>query len=126
MDMHMPKDTSSNSTSMAMVFTTSYSGIPVLFRALQPKTTAQVFGVWVAIFLTAIFYRSLGCLRNHLETTHWSPQFRYEGDLLGQKGRSQYIQPFSIVRDGGRALLTFVTATLGYALMLVVMSFIVV
>lgn len=126
MGMHMPKDTSSNSTSMAMVFTTSYSGVPVLFRVLQPKTNAQVFGVWSAIFLAAIFYRSLGCLKNHLEATHWSPRFHYEGDLLEQKGRSQYIQPFSAVRDGGRALLAFVTATLGYGLMLVVMSFIVV
>lgn len=80
----------------------------------------------MAVFLVAIFYRSLGCLRNYLEATHWSPQHRGEDSLMERKGRLKYVQPFSIARDGGRALLAFVTAVLGYALMLVVMSFIVV
>lgn len=126
MDMHMPTESpsSSESISMPMVFTTSFSGVPILFQTLQPTTGGQLFAVWIAIFATAIFYRSLGCLKNRLEATLWSPRCHYEGGLLEQKGR--YIQPFSIMRDGGRALLAFVTATLGYALMLVVMSFIVV
>lgn len=102
-----------------MVFTTSYAGIPILFQAIQPTTGAHLFGVWIAIFFIAILYRSLGYLRNHLEATRWSPRHEF----LGQKGT---FQPFSIVRDGERALLAFATAILGYILMLVVMSFVVV
>lgn len=123
-DMDMPIDSSSTST--PMVFTTSYAGFPVLFQTFQPTTTTHLLGIWMAIFSVAIFYRSLGCLRNHLEATYWSPQYLGEHDLLGQKGRLQNVQPFSIMRDGGRALLVFVTAILGYTLMLVVMSFVVV
>lgn len=120
-DMDMPIDSSSAST--PMVFTTSYAGFPVLFQTFQPTTKTHLFGFWITIFSIAIFYRSLGCLRNHLEATYWSPRYLGEHDLLGQKGR---FQPFSIMRDGGRALLVFVTAILGYTLMLVVMSFVVV
>lgn len=123
MDMDITTNTSSHSPSIPMVFTTSYAGVPILFQTLQPTTGAHLFGVWIAIFFIAILYRSLGCLRNHLEATRWSPRHPGEHEFLGRKG---IFQPFSIVRDGERALLAFVTAILGYILMLVVMSFVVV
>jgi hypothetical protein len=131
---------------MSMTFANSPYSVPVLFSSLQPSTSGQAFGIWVAIFFAAIFYRGLVFFRTYVEAKYWSPPANAnvspifgivdgdngeEGSVEGGKGlgyrRNVVIaQPFSLQRDFGRCVLVFVTAMFAYALMLVAMSFVVV
>lgn len=123
-----------STTVMQTYFTTSYANTPLLFRDLTPSTPAALFAVWIIIFFISVLYRGLAFLKTYLEATYWSPQTTTtsddsssnSGDFILKQQKPRYVQPFSLQRDGGRALLAFVTATVGYALMLVVMSFVVV
>ena len=138
---------SADAAPMAMFFTTSYR-TPVLFGGLAPANTGAAVGLGLAIFLLAVAYRGLVCLRAHLEATHWahprrdraafrlfddgggsdssSGKEKLHGDGSGSGGGAALAQPFSLGRDAGRMAMAFVTATVGYALMLIVMSFVVV
>ncbi|RPB16655.1 hypothetical protein P167DRAFT_532204 [Morchella conica CCBAS932] len=111
------------STSMSMsmsmtTFTTTFPTTPLLFPHLLPTTPASLFGIWLLIFSTAILYRGLTFLKARLEATVWAASNKEHGYT--------YAQPFSITRDGGRGALELLTAVVGYGLMLVVMSFVVV
>ncbi|KAH0613526.1 uncharacterized protein H6S33_005412 [Morchella sextelata] len=118
--MSMATSTSMSSmSSMSMTtFTTTFPTAPLLFPHLLPTTPASLFGIWLLIFSTAILYRGLTFLKTRLEATVWAASRKEHGYT--------YAQPFSITRDGGRGALELLTAVVGYGLMLVVMSFVVV
>ena len=126
---------SAGAAPMAMFFTTSFH-TPVLFSGLEPNSTAAAVGLGLAIFLLAVTHRGLVWLRAHLETTRWAHpggSGSTSGSISGKevlhddgRGAALLVQPFSMRRDAGRMAMAFVTAIVGYALMLIVMSFVVV
>ncbi|KAI5804322.1 Ctr copper transporter family-domain-containing protein [Geopyxis carbonaria] len=124
---HSHKDT--EHSSMAMTFVISPLNTPLLFKKIIPTTNGAAFGLWFGIFTVAVLFRGLLFTRFYLETVHWSPALRGGFDELGLKFQRRTLkglsQEFSISRDLGRMGIALVTATVGYILMLVVMSFVV-
>ena len=126
---------SAGAAPMAMFFTTSFR-TPVLFGGLVPNSTAAAVGLGLAIFLLAVVHRGLVWLRAHLEATRWTHPGGSGSNGGGSsskevlhgdgRGAARLVQPFSLRRDAGRMAMAFVTAAVGYALMLIVMSFVVV
>ncbi|KAI5857141.1 Ctr copper transporter family-domain-containing protein [Tricharina praecox] len=112
---------STHSCGMAMTFQVSYAKMPILFDSVVPRNTGEFIGALVVIFLFSGLLRSLMLLRVWLEQHYWSPSATYNKEAAGQDGR----QTFNLPRELARAGLTAVTATLGYAVMLVTMTFVV-
>jgi len=119
---------------MSMVFATNYK-TPVLWPSLAPSSTAQAFGLGVGIFLLAFGYRCLLFLRVYLEDAYWSPKAHAEfpslsGSLHSSSEKSMrqrgIAQEFKLSRDVGRMLAAGVTSVVGYTLMLIVMTMVVV
>jgi len=110
--------------SMNMVFTSKALHYPVLFSGLEAHTNSQVFAIVVLIIATAVVYRGVVALRQFLESKYWAYSACQPAvETEATKATSLSIQN-SLVRDSGRFLLTFLSATLGYALMLIVMTFV--
>ncbi|KAI5858835.1 Ctr copper transporter family-domain-containing protein [Tricharina praecox] len=117
---------------MAMTFTTKYT-TPLLFSRLVPTTPSQAVGFGITIFVLAFTYRALVFLRAYLEAVYWSPKPAspaptFGDDVGGEKSLRQrgVAQDFDWMRETGRMLLTALTSMIGYVIMLIVMSLVVV
>ncbi|KAF8545046.1 Ctr copper transporter family-domain-containing protein [Trichophaea hybrida] len=99
---------------MAMTFQSEYAGTPILFNALQPRNTGEFVAAVIVIFFLAVLFRCLILLRTFLEARCWG----------SSKADQDGAQEFKFWRDAGRAVLTAVTATVGYAVMLITMTFV--
>ncbi|CCG83622.1 putative Ctr copper transporter [Taphrina deformans PYCC 5710] len=134
---------------MSMVFTTSYSGVPILFESWAPKDNGAFVGAWFAIFFWAILFRALIWMRSVFET-RWAArwyrkyemrpvQSRTDSDsinaidkleekrsaLSSSQRQLQTHAPFRLQVEVPRMLLVFVTVILGYSLMLITMTYVV-
>jgi len=99
---------------MAMTFQSGYAGTPILLTSLEPRNNGEFVAAVVVVFLLAMLFRCIVLLRTHLEARYWGCS------------KDEGAQEFSFLRDAGRALLTAITATVGYAVMLITMTFVVV
>ncbi|KAK9763166.1 hypothetical protein K7432_010412 [Basidiobolus ranarum] len=101
--------------SMIMYFHTGIHEY-ILFKNWIPKTSGQMAGAWFAIFFIGMLYEGFGVLRGNLEAK-WA--------LTNQPCTTLSLGAFtaSLPRDCVRLVLRFVDATIGYALMLVTMTF---
>ena len=95
------------------VFKIPFKDVPILFEGVEPRSTSEFWGAVIIIFLLSVVLRGLVILRSYLEESYWGPA----------KGKSG-VQEFGLMRDLGRAGLTFITALLGYAVMLITMTYV--
>ena len=109
---------SPHSCGMAMTFQVPYAGTPILFDSVVPRNTGEFVGALIVVFSLAALLRGLMILRVWLEMRYLSPRNKEAGDDGKQK--------FNLTKALIRAALTAVTVTLGYAVMLVTMTFVVV
>lgn len=101
-------------TPMATSFQSDYRGVPILFKGLVPLNDAEFAAALCVIGLSAIFFRLLIFARIQLQRNYW----RRTG------GRRSVLSV--VVAESLRALMAIVTAGLGYALMLITMTYVVV
>lgn len=89
-------------------------------------------GAIFAIFFLALLLRTLLWVRAIFESkwaSYWYETFSRHGSDIAGKGKqsvSRSVRPFRMQVEVPRMLLVFVTAALGYALMLITMTFVVV
>jgi len=104
--MHLMREMSMGG--MQMTFTTEWKSSPILFDSWAPETATEFAGAFIAIVIIAFILRALLALRTYIEN-HWA----------NNKRTSTW------VKRAVRVSLAVVTATLGYAVMLVTMTYIV-
>lgn len=111
-------------SSRAMFFSTDATGATLLFESLHPSSPAAIFGVWFAIFFTAVTYRALIHVRGYVESKYW-----LRNRMMCKGGELEVIlptkQPSSLGRDFGRSAFVLITSSFGYILMLIIMTLIV-
>ncbi|KAI8360552.1 Ctr copper transporter family-domain-containing protein [Mortierella sp. GBAus27b] len=132
-----------NPPAMRMYFHLGYSDY-VLFEKWVPRNQSQYVGTWFALFFITIFFQTIQAYHNSLEA-RWAEEHALQVEessgtdssapLTDAKGHSSSIllhwvhlwrQPWTLKeakQNVIRAVLTFVETTLGYALMLVTMTF---
>ncbi|KAF9918165.1 hypothetical protein FBU30_000328 [Linnemannia zychae] len=135
-----------NPPAMRMYFHLGFADY-VLFEKWVPRNQSQYVGTWFALFFLTLFFQTISTYRTCLEA-RWVEEKAAEVDdttksdssvrltsLGGDKRHNSSIlmhwiqlwrQPWSpkeVKQNVIRALLTFVETTLGYALMLVTMTF---
>jgi hypothetical protein len=103
---------------MAMTFQVPYADTPILFDSVVPSNTGEFIGALIVIFFFAVLLRGLMILRVWLEMRYLSPLNKE----AGEDGKPKFNLTTALIR----AALTAVTVTLGYAVMLVTMTFVVV
>jgi hypothetical protein len=135
---------------MAMTFQSSYDGVPILIDGAVARSSGEFAGAIFAIFFLTILFRGLLYLRSYLEKTRWTPaparvMTRLQEDdsdvelrnIDGEEPLKEHqirpshrrrlrAQPWNWERECGRFALTVVTSALGYAVMLITMTFVVV
>ena len=131
-DMNMNMNMNMNMGPMTMYFTTNYK-TSLLFYKLKPNSAGAAVGLWLLIFVIAMIYRSSPIMRAYLEYKYWTPKTKSNtgsiselSDYRDPRNPFTNIQEISITRDIGRFLFRAVEATIGYGLMLVVMTFVLV
>ncbi|KAF8929269.1 hypothetical protein BGZ58_009074 [Dissophora ornata] len=134
-----------NPPSMRMYFHLGFSDY-VLFEKWVPRSLSQYVGTWFALFFLTLFFQAIQTYHNGIEI-QWAEELSLQSDgvsksdptvplpSLGKGSRPSPIllqwvhiwrQPWTLreVRQNVvRAVLTFIETTLGYALMLVTMTF---
>lgn len=134
---------------MNTYLTEGFVGYPVVFSGLHAANGGQAFGIFVLLFFVAFFFRGTGFLCAYIEQIVFVPsRLTVDDDTASDekigstcseeeaqttteivKERStlakffQY-SPHSLYRDFIRLLIVFVSAMLGYGLMLAAMSFV--
>ena len=110
---------------MQMVFTTSYKGDPVLFDRWAPRTLGAFIGALIVIMLSAFCLRALIFTKSYLNAEHWGRSMVHHSLIVL---REEKLDPTTISLScrNQRMLLTFVMSLLGYGLMLVAMTYILV
>lgn len=101
-------------TPMATSFQNDYRGVPILFKGLVPSNSAGFAAALCAIGLSAIFFRLLVFARTQLQRNYWK-----------RKGGKRPVLSV-VAAELLRALMATVIAGLGYALMLIAMTYVVV
>ncbi|KAG0332449.1 hypothetical protein BG004_001267, partial [Podila humilis] len=137
-------DADMNPPAMRMFFHTGFSDY-VLFETWVPRNAAQYTGTWFALFFLTLFYQTIATYHTSLEA-RWAEQAQVENELSTKSDTAmpltdssttlsssillQWVhlwrQPWTsteVMQNTIRASLTFVETTLGYALMLVTMTF---
>lgn len=132
--------------SMNMFLTRAYKDYPVLFSSLSALNAGQAFGIFLLFFVVSFLSKGIEFFKNYLEQKIWNnPNYLVpkpttviecacDDDL--EKGANENGEgttssgaprglPMakSIVRDVIRLLLCFLLEMLGYAMMLVAMTF---
>ncbi|KAF9545902.1 hypothetical protein EC957_010407 [Mortierella hygrophila] len=135
-----------NPPAMRMYFHLGFSDY-VLFEKWVPRNQGQYVGTWFALFFLTLFFQTISTYRTCLES-RWAEEQAAENDETSKSDSSERLtsfggdgkhrssifmhwiqlwrQPWSlneVKQNVIRALLTFVETTLGYALMLVTMTF---
>ena len=114
---------------MQMTFTTTFNGASILFDQWAPKSTGTFVGSLFVIALAAFIMRMLIFVRAHLCATRWNKR-EYRVSLPWSCGnvylQGVKMQPFYFWIEIQRMLLAFVMAILGYSLMLIAMTYVVV
>lgn len=152
MSMDMGSETSSSmdmsSMSMHMYFTSAYKDYPVLFSTLYAANGGQAFGIFVLIFIVSFLTKGIEFAKNYLEQKVWNnpnyviPQQTTiiencdcdgdESDKAGSADINEDATPTghrnislanTLVRDLIRLSLCFIIELLGYAMMLVAMTY---
>lgn len=146
MDMDMSSSSSSSSChsmglmSMNMWLTTQYKNYPILFELLSASNGGQAFGIFVLVFVASFLSKGFEFAKNYLEQRVWkNPNYQVttivencecddteKGYSTGGSAHSgpKGLSVFSIMaRDLTRIILCFLSEMLGYAMMLVAMSF---
>lgn len=126
---------------MPMYFSTYYKNRVVLFKNFQANNNGQAFGIFLLIFFVGFLGKGLEFLKNYLEVRVWNnPNYQRQTTVVDEcacdddldKTRaslevSQVPRNHSIVnvvvRDIIRISLCFLSEMIGYALMLIAMSF---
>jgi hypothetical protein len=136
---------------MAMTFQNSYDGVPVLIDGAVARSSGEFAGAIFAIFFLTILFRGLLYLRSYLEKTRWAKpaparaMARLQEDdsdvelrnIDGEEPLKEHqnmpnhhrrskVQPWNWERECGRFAMTVITSALGYAVMLITMTFVVV
>jgi copper transporter 1 len=125
----------SNGPSMKMYFHTDISTY-ILFQNWVPQNTTQYVLSWFACLMAAIFYEALQVFVSFMELK-WAPklvELDSKGSVFGEQTTRKPISPFAhvcgisqgvpgILQSLCRAVLRMVSTTLGYALMLIAMTF---
>lgn len=134
--------------SMHMYFTKAYTDYPVLFSSLKASNGGQAFGIFVLIFVVSFLTKGLEFFKNYLEQRVWNnPNYLIpkqettiieqcgcddDMDKAGSADVSEHSTPTgnknlslanTLVRDVIRLSLCFVVELLGYAMMLVAMTY---
>lgn len=101
-----------------------------------PKSTGGFLGAWFAIFFLSMFFRFLLWIRVYYEKTCACSYYRRANHPSEVKKSSSSIEPaqrcaaqpppFLLQVEVPRMLLIFTTVVLGYALMLIAMTYVVV
>lgn len=125
----MEHGTTSTTQSMHSGFTLSYAGTIILFDSWAPKDDGAFVGAICAIIAIAVLFSAMLALRNIFERTwavYWYDKMSFV--YMNPETTTQWTQsaPFRMQVEIPRMLITFVTVALGYALMLIVMTYVVV
>ncbi|KAF9425193.1 hypothetical protein BGZ94_007763 [Podila epigama] len=130
-----------NPPAMRMFFHGGFADY-VLFETWVPRNLSQYVGTWFALFFLTLFYQTIATYHTSLEAK-WAEELAEESEL---KAKSESTVPLSgaitnsillswvylwrkpwtmteVKQNVIRAVLTFIETTLGYALMLVTMTF---
>lgn len=143
-----PLDSSSmHMNSMNMYLTKAYADYPVLFSGLKASNGGQAFGIFVLIFAVSFLSKGLEFFKNYLEQKVWNnPNYlipqqttiieNCECDDYDKSDAEKVIESQTstgshtrlslantLVRDVVRFALIFISELLGYAMMLVAMTF---
>ncbi|KAF9944980.1 hypothetical protein BGZ65_011342 [Modicella reniformis] len=136
-----------NPPAMRMYFHLGFADY-VLFEKWVPRNQSQYVGTWFALFFITLFFQTVQTYHSNLET-RWAEQLALEAGesvgsdtssapltIPGKKNRSSdsillhwvhlWRRPWTlkeVKQNVIRAVLTFIETTLGYALMLVTMTF---
>lgn len=125
---------------MNMYLTTAYANYPVLFKRLSARDAAQLAGICVLVFVAAFLLKAFEFVKNYLEHKVWLTQSYQVSQTTiiqdcecdepkkGDVSEATLVQslPSAVVaagRNAVRLVLCFVSETLGYAMMLVAMTF---
>jgi hypothetical protein len=115
-----------SSGGMQMVFTNSFAGAPILFEGWSAKTPGGFVGTFIIIVLAAFIMRLLMFLRSHFNAKLWSNSTVFKHGFLANTYEKTGRQAFRWGVEIQRMLLAFIMAILGYGLMLVAMTYVVV
>ncbi|KAF9277998.1 hypothetical protein BGZ74_003208 [Mortierella antarctica] len=130
-----------NPPAMRMFFHTGYADY-VLFETWVPRNLGQYVGTWFALFFITLLYQTIATYHASLEAK-WAAAAALEDEISSKSDSSVPLtgsvstsillhwvhlwrQPWTMTeakQNFIRAVLTFVETTLGYALMLVTMTF---
>ncbi|KAF9581903.1 hypothetical protein BGW38_000916 [Lunasporangiospora selenospora] len=130
-----------NPPAMRMFFHLGFSDY-VLFEKWVPRNQSQYVGTWFALFFLTLFFQTISTYRTSLDIC-WAEELAADQEkvassdssvpLTGSKSTSilmswvyLWAQPWTLKevwQNAVRAVLTFIETTLGYALMLVTMTF---
>lgn len=141
----MDMSSDSSSMSMNMYLTTAYANYPVLFKQLSADTSGKAFGIFVLMFVVSFLSKGIEFFKNYLEQKVWdNPNYQVatqttvieqcdcdEDDKVSlanegvtASGSHKRASLSTVLfRDLVRILLCFVSELLGYAMMLVAMTF---
>lgn len=132
---------------MNMYLTSNYDNYPVLFKNLSASNGGQAFGIFVLMFVVSFLTKGFEFLKNYLEQRVWNnpnyiiPQQTtiIEECACDDSEKAASEQPVEsatptgrhtslplasvLVRDFVRLILCFIPELLGYAMMLVAMTF---
>lgn len=136
-----------SSMSMNMYLTSAYKNYPVLFKNLSAANGGQAFGIFVLMFVVSFLTKGFEFLKNYLEQRVWNnPNYvitqqttiieqcecddsdKAQSDDAGEGvtstgGHSSAPLASVLMRDFVRLILCFIPELLGYAMMLVAMTF---
>jgi hypothetical protein len=117
---------------MTMTFQTDYHDVPILFDGVTAQNDGQFAGAILVIIAIAMVFRALVFWRADLERRRWGAGCEFEMKVQERRAKVEGVprrctaQPWRWEREMGRLGLTLVTATIGYAIMLITMTFVVV
>ncbi len=118
---------------MNMWFNNNYKGYPVIFKTLYANNGGACFGIFCALFFSAMFFRGLSFLMCYLENVTWKTipascdSCEDEESKIPSSPaikRGPFSAPFIWYQEIIRLVIYFLTALFGYALMLGVMTYI--
>jgi len=116
---------------MKMAFTTSFRGVPILFQSWAPTSQSAFFGSVVIIFTAAFCLQALLYARFHLHAKCSKAIQRLDVSsdsncTLTTQNDRHLRNTMRVYIELQRVLLAFSIAILGYALMLIAMTYVVV
>ncbi|ESK82948.1 copper transporter [Moniliophthora roreri MCA 2997] len=133
--MHSESESAGSGMQMMMSYFHVTLGDTLWFEGWVPKTNGALAGAAIGLFLLAILDRGVAGARGIMEA-HWKMRAQLEhankfADLKGAGSDSEAaltmkmrtLPPFNLARDIARGVMQAAQATLGFALMLAVMTF---